>query len=194
MSFKFVGSENGMKKKVNIHIGGYFASKEAAIIHTVLGSCVAVCLFDPVERIGGMNHIFLPGKADMAHFDDAARYGVNAMELLINKIINLGGDCARLVAKAFGGGNVIPAISGDNGIGEQNIAFTLEFLEKEGIRIISQNLGGNDSRKIYFHTDSGDVFLKRISSVNLESIAREDMKRLGIVRKEIQKAGEVDLF
>jgi len=183
-----------MKKKVNIHIGGYFASKEAAIIHTVLGSCVAVCLFDPVERIGGMNHIFLPGKADMAHFDDAARDGVNAMELLINKIINLGGDRARLVAKAFGGGNVIPAISGDNGIGEQHIVFTLEFLEKEGIRIISQNLGGNDSRKIYFHTDSGDVFLKRISSVNLESIAREDMKRLGIVRKEIQKAGEVDLF
>jgi chemotaxis protein CheD len=137
-----------MKKQIHLHIGGFYASGEPVSIMTVLGSCVAVCLFDPVERIGGMNHIFLPGRADIQHFDDAARYGVNAMELLINRMLNLGADRKRLVAKAFGGGHVIPSISKKNGIGQQNIEFTLDFLKREGIRIVSQDLGGDDSRKI----------------------------------------------
>jgi len=183
-----------MKKKVNIHIGGFYASRPPAIIDTVLGSCVAVCLLDPVERIGGMNHIFLPGKADMKHFDDAARYGVNAMELLINKMLNLGANRNRLVAKTFGGGHLIPAISKENGIGERNIEFTLEFLEREGIRIISRSLGGNDSKKVYFHTDTGEVFLKRVRPIHFEKIVREEKRHLGRVRKEARKSGDVDLF
>ena len=109
-----------------------------------------MCLFDPVQRIGGMNHILLPGKADMKHFDDVARYGVNAMELLINRMLSLGANRSRMVAKAFGGGHIIPAISEQNGIGQQNMAFTLDFLEREGIQIISQDLGGKDSRKVSF--------------------------------------------
>ena len=130
----------------------------------------------------------------MKHFDDVARYGVNAMELLINRMLNLGANRSRMVAKAFGGGHIIPAISEENGIGQQNIAFTLDFLEKEGIRIISQDLGGKDSRKVSFHTDTGDVFLKRIPSVHFECIAKEEKKRLGIVRKEVRIPGDVDLF
>ena len=164
------------------------------MINTVLGSCVAVCLFDPVQRIGGMNHILLPGKADMKHFDDVARYGVNAMELLINKMLILGAKRGRMVAKAFGGGHIIPAISEKNGIGQQNIAFTLDFLGKEGIRLISQDLGGKDSRKVSFQTDTGVVFLKRIPSVRFECIEKEEKKRLGIVREEVKIAGDVDLF
>ena len=81
-----------MKKMVSIHIGGFHASRKPAVIETVLGSCVAVCLHDPSACIGGMNHIFLPGRADMKHFDNAARYGVNAMELLVNRIMRLGAD------------------------------------------------------------------------------------------------------
>ena len=58
-----------MKKQVGIHIGDCYVSTEPAVIYTVLGSCVAVCLFDPVRRIGGMNHILLPGEARMNDFD-----------------------------------------------------------------------------------------------------------------------------
>jgi chemotaxis protein CheD len=183
-----------MGGQIHIHIGGFYASREPAIINTVLGSCVAVCLFDPVKRIGGMNHIFLPGKADMAHFDDAARYGVNAMEVLINSMMKLSADKSRLVAKAFGGGHVLPAIDRDNAIGQQNIAFTLDFLEREEIRIISQNLGGNDGRKIYFHTDTGEVLLKRVHPVNFKWIAKEEKKQLDRARKAARKSGGVDLF
>lgn len=161
---------------------------------TVLGSCVAVCLFDPVEKIGGMNHMLLPGKADMKFFDDSARYGVNAMELLINGMLKVGADRNRLVAKAFGGANVIPSISNTNGIGRQNMEFTLEFLERDGIPIISRDLGGNDSRKIYFQTRTGDVFLKRISWVNFRGIARAEERYLDCVQKDAAKMGNVDLF
>ena len=104
-----------MRKQISIHIGGYHASREPSVIHTVLGSCVAVCLFDPVNRVGGMNHILLPGKADMRHFDVSARYGINAMELLINKMMQLGGSRNRFLAKVFGGAHLFPAISKENG-------------------------------------------------------------------------------
>ena len=130
----------------------------------------------------------------MKHFDDVARYGVNAMELLINRMLSLGAKRSRMVAKAFGGGHIIPAISEENGIGRQNVAFALDFLEKEGTQLISQDLGGKDSRKVSFHTDTGDVFLKRIPSVHLECIAKEENKRLGIIRREVRKPGDVLLF
>ena len=79
-----------LKTKISIHIGEFYSSADPVVIHTLLGSCVAVCLFDPVKKIGAMNHILLPGRANMKHFDAPARFGINAMELLINGMMNLG--------------------------------------------------------------------------------------------------------
>ena len=183
-----------MKKEVSIHIGELYASRKPAVIHTLLGSCVAVCLFDPIRRIGGMNHILLPGNGDKKPFSDSIRYGINAMELLINMIMNLGGKRSRLVAKAFGGGHILSGISEENGPGQKNIRFVLEFLKVEGINLISQNLGGYDSRRIYFHTDTGDVFLKRIATVHLAKIAAEEQKRLRQIEKELKKPGDMTFF
>ena len=126
-----------MPKKITISIGEYYASKESITIYTLLGSCVAVCLFDPVNRVGGMNHILLPGKADLKHFDASARYGMNALELLINAIMGLGGDRRKIVAKAFGVGHVLPSIAKENGIGQKIVEFVKEFLHNESIKIIS---------------------------------------------------------
>ncbi len=183
-----------MKKEVSIHIGGLYASKKPAVVRTLLGSCVAVCLFDPVRRIGGMNHILLPGNGDVKPFSNSTRYGINAMELLINMIMNLGGNRNRLTAKAFGGGHIIRDISEENGPGQKNIRFVLEFLKVEGIKLISRNLGGYDSRRIYFHTDTGDVFLKRIASVNLVRIAAGEEKHLKRIEKELNKPADITFF
>ena len=114
-----------MKKKVSIHIGGFHASTKPTVIDTLLGSCVAVCLYDHVAPVGGMNHILLPGKADLRHFDNVARYAINAMELLINRILNLGGKRQNLTAKVFGGAHVLPTISEENGVGAKNSEFVL---------------------------------------------------------------------
>jgi len=183
-----------MKQQITIHIGECHASSDPAVISTVLGSCVAVCLFDPERRIGGMNHILLPGRADMQHFDAAARYGINAMELLINRTMALGGDRRRFVAKVFGGAHMIPAISRENGVGEKNTAFVLDFLEREGISILCKDVGGTDSRRIYFHTDTNDVLLRRIPCTMFKNVAVKEKRRFAQVKKDAQREGEVILF
>lgn len=180
---------------VNIHIGEYHASRHPAVIQTLVGSCVAVCLFDPVNRVGGMNHILLPGKADMKRFDAPARYGINAMELLINRIMNLGGRRHRLLAKTFGGAHLLPAISEENSVGRKNVAFVLEFLRNESIRIVSRDLAGHASRRLFFLTDTGDVFLKRIPSRYYSSgISSQENKMLRHVRREARKPATVSYF
>ena len=184
-----------MKKTTCIHIGGLYASKEPAVIETLLGSCVAVCLFDPVEQIGGMNHILLPGKADLRHYNVVSRYGINAMELLINTMMNLGSRRYPLVAKIFGGAHVLPAISQENGIGRKNVDFVQEFLHTEAIPITSQDTGGFEARKIYFHTDTGEVLLKRIHPTLHAKVERRErcfLDRVG--RTKVEEAGEITMF
>jgi len=182
------------KKQVAIHIGGLYATGNPVVIETVLGSCVATCLYDPVSRVGGMNHILLPGKPDIKHFNDDARYGINAMELLINKITGLGGCRQQLVAKVFGGSHLFPSIPEENGTGIKNITFVMKFLKREKIKIISKNTGGHDSRRIYFHTDTGDVFLKRINTVNYSKVVMKELEYLKRIQNKIRKPGEITLF
>ena len=182
------------KKQVSIHIGGLYATGNPVVIETVLGSCVAACLYDPASRIGGMNHILLPGRPDIKNFNDNARYGVNAMELLINRIMELGACRQRIVAKVFGGSHLFPSIPEENGTGKKNITFVMEFLKREKIKVISKNTGGHDSRRIYFHVDTGHVFLKRINTVDYSKIVMKEQKYLERIKDEIKKPGEVTLF
>ena len=183
-----------MKKQVAIHIGDVYGSITPTVIYTLLGSCVSVCLYDPAKRIGGMNHILLPGRADLKHFDSRARFGINAMELLINKMMNLGADRRRLVAKAFGGAHVLPSIAPNNGTGRKITNFVQEFLKRESIPLISMDLGGRKGRKIYFHTDSGEVFVNRIRSGQHEAIFNREHNALPEIRREIKKPGQITWF
>lgn len=186
--------DDQMKKKVYIHIGELHASKNPVIIHTLVGSCVAVCLYDPVNHIGGMNHILLPGRADLRHFDAPARYGINAIELLINKIMKLGGDRKQLVAKVFGGAHIISAISRENGIGKKNADFVIEFLRNESIRIVNSDLEGNSSRRIYFHTDTGQVFLKKVKPIMSQQLVLQEHKLILQTKKLLKTVGKIELF
>lgn len=183
-----------IKKKVFIHIGELFCSPEPIIIETILGSCVAVCLYDPEAQIGGMNHILLPGRPDMQQFDAVARFGINAMELLINNMVNIGAWRPRLVAKAFGGAHILPTISPEHGAGQKNIDFVLHFLQVEAIPLKSYNLGGHDTRRIYFHTDTGKVFLKRIPSTHYPELSSREHQALRRMGKKVTETGEITLF
>jgi chemotaxis protein CheD len=183
-----------MKKRVSIHIGGLYASRHPTVIETVLGSCVAVCLYDTLARVGGMNHILLPGEADLKQFDKVARYAINAMELLINWVMKLGGKRDHFVAKVFGGAHLLSAISPERWMGAKNSEFVLEFLETEAITVVSQDLGGHDTRKIYFHTDTSDVFLKRIPFTHCPKIRREEDRIVDSLRRKIEEQADVTLF
>ena len=168
-----------------------FASRDPHVIHTLLGSCVAVCLHDPLRRVGGMNHILMPGKADMARYDSAARYGVNAMELLINRMMVMGADRRRMLAKVFGGGHVLPAITRENGMGRRNVEFVFAFLADEKIPVAAKKVGGTQAQKIYFHTDSGDVFVKGFSTTRLLWLARQERGDLKRVKKSADRPAEI---
>jgi chemotaxis protein CheD len=191
------GAAPGPKKSgrvVRIHIGEYYASRDSRIVYTLLGSCVAVCLFDPVRRVGGMNHILMPGRADLNKYDASARYGINAMELLINRIMNLGGHRESLRAKVFGGARTLSTIPVENSMGPKNAAFALEFLARESIPVLGRDLGGNLSRRIYFHTDTGDAYLKRGKPIQLTAIPIEEQRARKRVVREVEDAGDVTLF
>ncbi|MBN1907817.1 MAG: chemotaxis protein CheD [Deltaproteobacteria bacterium] len=149
------------KKQVIIKIGEFYATDEPTIIHTVLGSCVAVCIYDDVKMIGGMNHIFMPGDNKK---DSSTRYGENAMKYLIKNICTLGANRDNLVAKAFGGAHVIPSISSEFGIGLKIVDFVIDYLEKVKIKIVAHDFGGDKTRKVFFHTDTGIAYVKLLSN------------------------------
>lgn len=120
------------------------------VLTTVLGSCISACMRDPALGIGGMNHFLLPnGDGRDAN---AMRYGVNAMELLINGLLKRGGSRSRLEAKLFGGASVV---SGLSDVGARNIAFAQTFLQTEGIAVVGGDLGGDHSRRIQYWPSTG---------------------------------------
>jgi chemotaxis protein CheD len=184
-----------MKQKIDIWIGEYYASDTPTVIGTLLGSCVAVCLFDPIRRVGGMNHILLPDRADVKGFNAPARYGINAMELLINRIMNLNGGSRRFIAKIFGGARLLPSIPDENSPGRQNVDFVETFLKQEQIRVSGMDVGGCLSRKILFHTDTGDVWVKRNKSGSANNkVTRSQDGQVHRIRKQAQSSGEIELF
>ena len=181
-------------EQITIGIGEYYASSVPAVVYTLLGSCVAVCLFDQVNQVGGMNHFLLPGKADLKNFNNRARYGINAMELLINKMMSLGANRKNIVAKIFGGATVLPKINKMYHVGAKIVDFTRQFLMNERIKIINQDCGGHDIRKIFFYTESGNVFLKRVKNTHFKNVVEQERKWLRIMRKEVAKPGKIEIF
>lgn len=120
------------------------------VLTTILGSCIAACVRDPVTGVGGMNHFLLPDGDNEDRND--LRYGVNAMELLINGLLKRGADRRRLEAKLFGGANVVAGISG---VGHRNADFAERFLAEEGIRLIGGDLRGDKPRRVQFWPVTG---------------------------------------
>jgi chemotaxis protein CheD len=154
---------------------------------------VAACLLDPIALVGGMNHFMLPVKVG-DHDPDvffAARYGAAAMEFLINNLLHLGAQRDRLVAKAFGGGQVMRNMSTD--IGGQNIEFVRRFLRNEGIPLWSEDMGGPFPRKVYFFPHTGQVLVKRMERTHNDTVQTRELSYLREFSRS-QPEGDVELF
>jgi chemotaxis protein CheD len=177
---------------VKILPGQYHAARAGAIT-TVLGSCVSTCLWDPVERIGGMNHFMLPGDTATADspWAESARFGVYAMELVINEMIHLGADRRRLVAKVFGGARLLAGFDRLD-VGAKNSEFVVEFLRVEGIRVAAQDLKDVCPRKVHFFVGDGKVQVKRLSLSPSETVQRREREYLS--RLDANSGGEVEIF
>jgi chemotaxis receptor (MCP) glutamine deamidase CheD len=173
-----------------IHIGEVVASATPLLLQTLLGSCVAVCLRDPVASVGGMNHILLPGPCEGDQLP--SRCGVHAMELLINAIMQEGGDRRKLVAKAFGAGNIMASLQSPT-IGEQNAAFVRSFLAAEGFPLVAQRLGGLRPVQVDFRTHTGKATVHTVDGSRLPTIlSAEEEYRCTFAKAD--SAGQVSLF
>lgn len=179
---------------VKILPGQYYASSGQEAITTVLGSCVSTCLWDPVQRVAGMNHFMLPGDTatPSSPWAASARFGVYAMELLINDMIHIGADRRRLVAKVFGGAKLLAGFDKLD-VGAKNCEFVLDFLRVEGIRITGQDLRDVCPRKVHFFPATGKVQLKRLHLLPNDTVQRREREYLSTLAQKAP-GGEIEIF
>lgn len=147
--------------KVNVTQGSYGTTgKDDEVLSAVLGSCVAVCAHDPLLKIGGMNHILLPGSHDRNEHSRADMYAVNLMELLFNQLFKMGSSKRSLELKVFGGARVLET---GTDIGQQNADFVMRYVSVEGYNVVSNSVGGRLGRRVEFHAVSGRSRQKYLS-------------------------------
>jgi chemotaxis protein CheD len=176
---------------VKVLPGEFFVYDEDILIMTTLGSCIAACLWDRSQRIGGMNHFMLPD--GVAGGADAGRYGSFAMELLINEMIKRGATRSTMEAKVFGGGAVITGMNTIN-VGERNTQFVLNYLRTERIAVVSKDVLDIYPRKVCFLPASGKAMVKRLASTNTDALAAQERAAAQKAVPVVSKGGSVDLF
>ena len=167
------------------------SADERVIMSTVLGSCVATCLYDPVARVGGMNHYLLAKPLDHSASNIDSSYGLFLMELLINEMLKLGADKRRMKARLYGGANMS---TGLGRIGSDNAAFARQFLRDESIQTVFEDLEGNFARRIEFSPVNGLVRARKVAGE-----APPPVKPINPIRQIPQGnpqggLGDVDLF
>lgn len=141
--------------------GDLYVSDQSTQVITVLGSCVAICLYDPTKGIGGINHYMLPHTIN--NIEDKLKYGDYSISLLLKKMNNLGVKSFNIRANIFGGSSQFHNPGVNMNVGKQNIDIAFELLEKHKVRIVGKDIGGEFGRKIVFYTGSGIVYQKLLS-------------------------------
>ena len=177
---------------VRVFQGDFYVTVNATeVLTTILGSCIAVCVRDPVVCCGGMNHFLLPvaTKPDQEVPPLAMRYGSFSIERLINDILSEGGRRERLEAKVFGGANVL---HGTSNIGWKNAEFVETYLKNEGIKIACQALRGIWPRQVRYYPTTGRAQLRELKVALPEVFKQEeDLRHRPLVEEE---TGDVELF
>jgi chemotaxis protein CheD len=143
--------------KLYLAPGRLYASADRVCVTTILGSCVAVCLYDPDHHVGGINHFLLP-----SGFPTSPRFGDAAVPLLIESVLARGAHRPTLRAKLFGGACVLEAFRSQDPLGSQNVRIARARLQAEHIPIVAEDTGGGHGRKLLFELHTGDAWVRAI--------------------------------
>jgi chemotaxis protein CheD len=176
------------ERRLHVIRGEHFVSSDPAVVLvTVLGSCVAACIRDPMAGVGGMNHFLLPGASENRRV--GISHGVHAMELLVNDLLRHGARRDRLEAKLFGGARMVEGLTD---VGAQNAAFAERFLKDEGIPYVGGSLRGEHARRVQFWPAAGRG-RQLMLGVNAEVF---DSERTPAARAQVVEAdsGALELF
>jgi chemotaxis protein CheD len=141
-----------------LHPGQLMAFSGPAVVTTVLGSCVALCLYDDQAEAGGMNHFVLP--EGLASDHDSTRYAQPACERLLGRVLELGARREQLVAKLFGGASSMQRLVGRASVGENNVAAAKRWLEQQRIALLAVETGGEFGRRLAFEIPSGAAWVR----------------------------------
>ncbi len=176
--------------------GEFYVTTNEEMVVTVLGSCISACIRDPLFGIGGMNHFMLPGdigQASQAWGDEAVastRFGIHAMECLINEILKHGGSRKNLEVKVTGGGKILAQMTD---IGARNIRFVQDFIRAEGLKLLAEDLGDIYPRKVYYFPLTGKLRIKKLRTLHNQTIIeRETSYQRELTHQPA--GGEVELF
>ena len=181
----FAALKDSVEKRVHVGQGEHHITSDPnVVLSTILGSCVAMCLRDPLAGVGGMNHFLLP-EGSGAGTDAGRRYGAYAMELLINELIKAGARRERLEAKLFGGGRMFDSL---RDVGVANADFAERFLRDEGIRVIGGSLRGAGGRRLHYWPVSGRALQRGVTDAATVSA------RPAPVLPPVVAGGELELF
>lgn len=175
---------------VKVLPGEYFVANENLVITTVLGSCIAACIWDSRMNVGGMNHFMLP---DGDSLDVSGRYGSYAMELLINEMMKMGARRETMQAKIFGGAQVMHSFTTMN-VGERNTAFVVNYLRTERIPVVSEDVLDIYPRKVCFFPVTGKAMVKRLAHAHPGSLVAQEKSGNARTVVQVTAGGSVDLF
>jgi chemotaxis protein CheD len=155
-------ASDGACERAYLHAGQVVVSERPCIITTIVGSCVAVYLFDPVRRAGGGNHYVLPAAGALRHA--SPRFGDVAIPELITRMLSLGCREGDLQAKVFGGASILQSSerAGVESLGMKNVRLARQLLYGRRISVLAEDAGGTRGRKIVFRTDTGDVWVRKL--------------------------------
>lgn len=184
-------------RKVSAKIlpGEFYVTTADEVVTTILGSCVSACVWDPAAGIGGMNHFMIPNvdhrqETDSVDSPEAGRYGVFAMELLINTILKHGGDRSRLLVKVSGGGHVVRSATT---IGHKNVEFARRYLADEGLQVVGEHVEGLHARRLVFHPLTGRTKVLELSTREQGSVVRREEDYASVIRRS-DNSGDIELF
>ena len=155
------------------------------VLATMLGSCVAACIRDPLAGVGGMNHFLLPGASPDSDRSEMERTGVHAMELLVNALLTRGAQRGRMEVKLFGGAKTVVGLSD---VGAQNASFARAFVERERLTLVGECLLGSRGRRLQFWPVSGRA--RRIFMAPAEQVHERPVQ----APARPANAGDLELF
>jgi chemotaxis protein CheD len=178
--------------------GDFYVGRGEEIALTILGSCVSACIWVPRYGIGGMNHFMLPegqrGQQDRWNRLDktsaSTRYGNFAMERLVNELLKVGARREELEIKLVGGGRMW---SSHTDVGSRNIAFVLEYLRAERLRVVATDVGGDHARRVHYHLGVGRLRVLKLTSTGAQDVRAAEERYKAEVEKE-PVGGDVELF
>ncbi len=148
-----------MRTEILVGIGEFRVAKGAVLKTIGLGSCIGIALYDPLVRVGGLAHVMLPRSSNGTK--RSAKYADHAVEMMLEAMERVGVDRDRVVAKMAGGAQIFKHMTMDIlKIGDRNVEAIKSVLDDFGVRLVAQDVGGNQGRTVYFFTDDGRMLVK----------------------------------